>query len=73
MLTAAQSRSARGLLNWTQVQLAEAAQVSIGTVRNFEVGRATPIVATLNAIRSALEEAGVEFLDSGGVQPRQRS
>ena len=73
MLTAAQSRGARGLLNWSQVQLAEAAGVSIGTVRNFEAGRATPIAATIAAIHRALENAGVEFLDEDGVRLPLRS
>lgn len=73
MLSAAQSRAARALIEWHQSQLATAAQVSVGTVRNFEAGRGTPIAATLNAIQRALEEAGVEFLDDDGVKLRPKS
>lgn len=73
MMTAAQLRAARALLNWHQSQVAQAADVSVGTVRNFEAGRGTPIAATLKAIQQALEDAGVEFMDHDGVRLRPRS
>ena len=61
MLTPAQSRAARGLLNWSQSDLAGAARVSLSTVRNFEKSRWTPIANSLAAMREALEAAGAEF------------
>jgi transcriptional regulator with XRE-family HTH domain len=61
-LTVEQSRAARGLLNWNQNQLADAANIGRATIRRFEAGRRTPIPNNLAAIRAALEAAGVEFI-----------
>lgn len=66
-LTAAQIRAARALLDWTQPKLAEVANLSVPTVRRMESERgpsgSTP--ANVDAVRRALEEAGVIFLASG--------
>jgi transcriptional regulator with XRE-family HTH domain len=61
-LTVEQSRAGRGLLNWNQNQLADAANIGRATIRRFEAGRRTPIPNNLAAIRRALEDAGVEFI-----------
>ncbi|NVO16256.1 MAG: helix-turn-helix transcriptional regulator [Rhodoplanes sp.] len=66
MLSAAQCRAARGLLNWTQQELAEAAKVGVVTVRQFELAGAVPRRATLLAIKTAFEAAGVEFIAENG-------
>lgn len=58
-----QCRAARGLLDWTQDELAERAGVSRGTVRGFEGGKHELHRATEAVIRRALEEGGVIFLD----------
>ena len=57
-----QSRAARGLLGWSQQNLADAASVSLATVQFFETNKREPIHNNLTAIRRALEDAGVEFL-----------
>ncbi|MCO5156104.1 MAG: helix-turn-helix domain-containing protein [Aquamicrobium sp.] len=62
-MTPAQCRAARGLLEWTQSQLAAAARVGLSTVRSFEKGVHTPVTHNLTAIRTALESAGVEFIN----------
>lgn len=74
VITPAQCRAARGLLNWTQAQLAEAAGVGIVTIRQFEAAHAEPRQATLTVIRQAFEEAGVEFTNGSapGVKLSQQ-
>lgn len=64
-MTPAQCRAARGLLEWTQSQLAASARVGLSTVRSFERGVHTPVTHNLAAIRAALEGAGVEFIERG--------
>ena len=69
MLTPEQSRAARGWLNWSQEELAQRANVSLSTVRNFEKGRNVPIKNNLDAIRSVLEGAGISLLFDNGGKP----
>ncbi|WP_291201567.1 helix-turn-helix transcriptional regulator [Hyphomonas sp.] len=65
--TSAQIRAARALLGWTQPELAAAAKLSVPTVRRMESERgpsaSTP--ANVDAVRRALERAGVVFLEAG--------
>ncbi len=65
-LTSAQCRAARGLVNMTQQQLAEASGVSLRTITHFEKSGRTPIPAILRALKDALETAGVIFIPSNG-------
>jgi DNA-binding transcriptional regulator YiaG len=67
-ISPAQCRAARGLLNWTQVELAKRVGVAVKTIRNFETGRRKPHGLSRSAIRQALEQAGIEFLDGDGVR-----
>jgi transcriptional regulator with XRE-family HTH domain len=77
MISPAQSRAGRALLNWAQWQLAEASRVSVSTIRDFETGKRSPIDNNLAAIRAAIEAAGVEFITENGggagVRLRKRS
>lgn len=76
MLTPAQSRAARGLLNWTQDRLAVEAHVGNSTVRDFEKGRRVPSHGNLLAIKQALETGdetgGVIFIPENGEGPGVR-
>ena len=63
----AQVRAARALLAWSQQELSKQAQVGASTVADFERGHRTPIANNADAIRSALEKAGVCFLPGGAV------
>ena len=64
-LQPAQCRAARGLLDWTQDELAHRAGVSRSTVRDFESGRHALHRASARQIVTALVEAGVELLPAG--------
>ena len=66
MLTPAQCRAARGLLDWTQQQLADQARVGVVTIRLLEAGQTLPRRATLDVIERAFEAAGVELISSNG-------
>ena len=66
MITPDQCRAARGLLNWTQEELAFQASLGIVTIRQFEAGRIQPRKKTLEAIREAFDLSSVEILDADG-------
>jgi len=72
MITPAQCRAARGLLDWTQQKLADEARVGVVTVRQFEAGEGAPRRATLHVIQRAFELAGVELIDPNGGGPGVR-
>ena len=76
MLTGEQIRAARALLRWGQKQLAEAAGVSIETVKRLEktVGPISAYTGTATSLAAALEAAGVAFTngDEPGVKLRKR-
>ncbi|MFG1381253.1 helix-turn-helix domain-containing protein [Xanthobacter versatilis] len=71
-MTPAQCRAARGLVDWSQADLASAANVGLSTLRNFEAGRSIPMANNLSAIRAALEAAGVIFVAENGEGPGVR-
>lgn len=66
-LSPAQLRAARALLAWSQQDLARAAHVGASTVADFERGHRTPVANNAEAMRSALETAGISFLPGGAV------
>jgi len=72
MITPAQCRAARGLLGWSQRDLADAAKVGIVTVHQVEAGASQPRRSTLDVIRRAFESAGIEFIDENGGGPGVR-
>ena len=69
-----QIKAARALLSWSQGQLAEAALVSVPTIKRLEAqdGPLGGWSATGTKIQSALEAAGVEFIDENGGGPGVR-
>lgn len=69
LITPAQCRMARSLLNWTQAQLAERCDLAPMTITKFEKdgGESRPEARTLAKIRQAFEMEGVEFLPNEGV------
>lgn len=79
VLTGAQIRAARGIVNWSVRELSEAARVSSSTIRRLEESNEAPTSTeqALGPIRTALEGAGVEFLfppaGKPGVRPSSRT
>jgi transcriptional regulator with XRE-family HTH domain len=61
-ISAAQCRAARALLDWSQDELAENAQVARATVADFERNARTPMRQNLLSIVSTFEAAGVAFI-----------
>ena len=74
MLTGAQIRAARGILNWSVRDLAEKAKISGSTIRRLEEsdGPASPGEDAIEPIRHALEKAGIEFLFPPAGKPGLR-
>jgi transcriptional regulator with XRE-family HTH domain len=58
----AQVRAARALLDWSQNELASAANVGVTTVRDIESERRATDTDAMRQIRRALDNAGVEFV-----------
>jgi transcriptional regulator with XRE-family HTH domain len=64
-LTGEQVRAARGLLGWSQEQLAEISKVSRPTIAEWERGARVPFAPNQAAICRAFEDAGLEILQEG--------
>ena len=69
-----QCRAARGLIDWTRDELAKRSGVTKRTILRFEDGSPSVRPATISAIRSALEAAGVTFTngDEPGVKLKRQ-
>jgi transcriptional regulator with XRE-family HTH domain len=63
MLTPAQLRAARALLDWSRQDLAAKSGTAAETVQGFESRGSDPKLSTLNRWRRALEVGGVLFID----------
>lgn len=64
-ITIEQIRAARAMKDWGQVELAERAGLTQVTVANIESNRSRGSKESLQAIQTALENAGIEFLEDG--------
>lgn len=65
-ISAAQCRAARALIGWSQDRLEAASRVAKKTIADFERGATSPYARTLEDLRRALEEAGVDFIPENG-------
>jgi len=80
-LTASQIRAARALLRWSAEDLAQRSAVGVATIRRAEVSEDEMSLTLPNnfAIRTSLENGGVEFIDENGggagvrLRKRQRA
>jgi len=74
MVTIRQIKAARALLAWSQSDLAKSSGVSVPTIARLEStdGEVGGRAETGERIRSALEKAGVEFIEENGGGPGVR-
>jgi transcriptional regulator with XRE-family HTH domain len=62
-----QLRAARGLLGWSQTELASRAGLSLPTVKRLEGGFGPRVSDEVRVrLREAIEAAGIEFIDENG-------
>ena len=67
MKTIDQLRAARGLLGWSQSELAGRAGLSLPTVKRLEGGFGPKVSDDAQfKLEKAIEAAGIEFLDENG-------
>ena len=66
MITSAQIRAARGMLDWTRSDLSEKSSVGFSSMQRLESADGVPGAQfkTLEAIKEAFEKAGIEFIGS---------
>ena len=69
MITAAQLKAARALTGMEQRALAEASGVSLPTIQRMEASSGTVrgVIESLTRVMTALETAGVEFINDGAA------
>ena len=69
-----QLKAARSLVGWSQEELASAANVSLPTIKRLEAaeGLLGGRQSTAQKIQTALEKAGIQFIDENGGGPGVR-
>ena len=75
MITGAQVRAAKALLNWSGSTLAEEAGIAISTIRRVEACDGlleTASIKVLQALKTALEKKGIEFIGTPEDRPGVR-
>jgi transcriptional regulator with XRE-family HTH domain len=70
-LTPSQCRAARGLLDWSQPDLASRCDIHIQTISSFEKSLTTPSKRTLKKISDVFESQNIEFLESDGLRRKE--
>ena len=67
VITIEQLRAARGLLGWSQSELAKRAGLSLPTVKRLEGGFGPRVSEDARGkLQRAIETAGIEFIDENG-------
>lgn len=78
MITSAQIRSARAMLDWSRDQLSNKSGVGISALMRLESSDGVPSgnIKTFEAVQKAFEKAGIEFIgtpdDGAGVRYRSK-
>ena len=74
-ITSEQIRAAKAIIRWSGEDLAQAAGVSLSSIRRIEAASGIPKaqnMKTVLAIKDALEAAGVDFIGSSDDRPGVR-
>ncbi|MDE1901495.1 MAG: hypothetical protein KGI37_07625 [Alphaproteobacteria bacterium] len=66
--SASQIRSAQAMLNWSNMELADAAQLSVDVIVDARGGRVATQQRIRDRLRRVFESAGVEFLENDGIR-----
>ena len=74
MITSAQIRAARGMLDWSRKDLAKSSGLSFASMMRLESFDGVPSsnFKTLEAIKTAFEQAGIEFVGTPEDRPGVR-
>jgi len=66
LITSAQIRAARAMLDWSREDLSKKSGIGISALMRFEVAVGVPSgkIQTLQLVQDALEKAGIEFIGS---------
>jgi transcriptional regulator with XRE-family HTH domain len=67
MVTPQQLRAARSFLGWDRSEVVELAKISIGTLKNIELGHTQPHASTLEILEKLYRGNGIEFIGERGV------
>lgn len=80
MLSSAQCRGARGLLDWSRKHLARVTHIDVGAILEFEADEGNLSATAHDTLQKAFEEAGIILIpengDGAGVRlrkPRENS
>jgi transcriptional regulator with XRE-family HTH domain len=77
LITSGQIKAARALIGWTARDLATKAEIGFSTLIRLESADGVPSgnIKTIDAVKKALEDAGVEFIGTSesGAGVRWRS
>ena len=74
MITSAQIRAARALLDWSRQMLSEKSGVGISALMRLEASNGIPggNIKTFESVQKALEKAGIQFIGTPDDGPGVR-
>jgi len=66
LITSAQIRAARAMLDWSREQLSDNSSIGISALMRLESAEGVPSgnIKTFEAVQKAFEKAGIEFIGS---------
>jgi predicted transcriptional regulator len=67
LITASQIKAGRALIDWSQGDLSEKSGLALATIKRMEkLGPGRSAMSNVEAVKTALETAGVMFIDANG-------